>query len=302
MSNKTKEQNIDNDIVSQDNMTNISNQKMSKDDLLKALDSDFATNVQKIYVNSLGREVGFREVTVQEQKNLSRILVANENRKDIVYDAQCAIINKTALDDDFDIYELTEFDRIKLLMALYQQNMFADEMKFTCQQCGTDNVYKMNFDSTLMQLDKIDLKPKTFEYQNSLCKYEFTTAYPNVKDISDFHRSYFTQKKASSRKELNMLNSMFNIEYVDLFVKNVIITNKSTGKSRAIVFSDFNVTDIEDIFAKFPQDVMYHENGLINFITENYLNNINKTFEKHVCMNCGAEFEKGESNRVESFF
>lgn len=119
MSNKTKEQNIDNDIVSQDNMTNISNQKMSKDDLLKALDSDFATNVQKIYVNSLGREVGFREVTVQEQKNLSRILVANENRKDIVYDAQCAIINKTALDDDFDIYELTEFDRIKLLMALY---------------------------------------------------------------------------------------------------------------------------------------------------------------------------------------
>ena len=119
MSNKTKEQNIDNDVVAQDNITNISNQKMSKDDLLKALDSDFATNVQKIYVNSLGREVGFREVTVQEQKNLSRILVANENRKDIVYDAQCAIINKTALDDDFDIYELTEFDRIKLLMALY---------------------------------------------------------------------------------------------------------------------------------------------------------------------------------------
>ena len=92
---------------------------LSKDDLLKALDSDFATNVSKIYVNSLKREVGFREVNVQEQKNLSRILVANENRKDVVYDAQCAMINKTALDDSFDVYELTEFDRIKLLMALY---------------------------------------------------------------------------------------------------------------------------------------------------------------------------------------
>ena len=56
---------------------------------------------------------------MQEQKNLSRILVANENRKDVVYDAQCAMINKTALDDGFDIYNLTEFDRIKLLMALY---------------------------------------------------------------------------------------------------------------------------------------------------------------------------------------
>ena len=92
---------------------------MSKDDLLKALDSDFATNVSKIYVNSLKKEVSFREVNVQEQKNLSRILVANENRKDIVYDAQCAMINKTALDEGFDIYKLTEFDRIKLLMALY---------------------------------------------------------------------------------------------------------------------------------------------------------------------------------------
>ena len=81
---------------------------LSKDDLLKALDSDFATNVSKIYVNSLKREVGFRG-----------ILVANENRKDVVYDAQCAMINKTALDDGFDIYNLTEFDRIKLLMALY---------------------------------------------------------------------------------------------------------------------------------------------------------------------------------------
>lgn len=92
---------------------------LSKDDLLKALDSDFATNVSKIYVNSLKREVSFREINVQEQKNLSRILVANENRKDVVYDAQCAMINKTALDDGFDIYKLTEFDRIKLLMALY---------------------------------------------------------------------------------------------------------------------------------------------------------------------------------------
>jgi len=119
MSNKTKDQTIDNQELVEDIAPKPRNAKLSKDDLLKALDADFATNVNKIYVNSLGREVGFREVTVQEQKNLSRILVANENRKDVVYDAQCAIINKTALDDDFDIYDLTEFDRIKLLMALY---------------------------------------------------------------------------------------------------------------------------------------------------------------------------------------
>ena len=302
MNNKTKDQTIINQELVEDIAPKPRNAKLSKDDLLKALDADFATNVNKIYVNSLGREVSFREVTVQEQKNLSRILVANENRKDVVYDAQCAIINKTALDDDFDIYDLTEFDRIKLLMALYQQNMFADEMKFTCPQCGVDNTYRLNFDNTLSKLDKIDLSPKKFEYQNSAWKYEFTTAYPNVKDISNFHRAYFTQKKATNRKELNMLNSMFNIEYIDLFIKSVVITNKVTGKTRDISFADFNISDIEDIFAKFPQDVMYTDNGLIKFITETYLNSINTAFDTHVCMNCGAEYEKGENNRVESFF
>ena len=34
----------------------------------------------------------------------------NENRRDIVYDAQCAVINKVCLNDKFDIYEMTEFD------------------------------------------------------------------------------------------------------------------------------------------------------------------------------------------------
>jgi hypothetical protein len=49
---------------------------------------------------------------------------ANENRKDLIYDSQCAIINKAALDKTFDIYKLSEFDRLKLLLALYHENMF----------------------------------------------------------------------------------------------------------------------------------------------------------------------------------
>ena len=275
---------------------------LSKDDLLKALDSDFATNVSKIYVNSLKREVGFREINVQEQKNLSRILVANENRKDVVYDAQCAMINKTALDDGFNIYNLTEFDRIKLLMALYQQNMFADEVKFTCPVCSTENTYRVNFDNALAKLDEFDLSPKTFTYENKNLKYVFTTAYPNVSDISKFHKMYFASRKARNYKEQTMMNSMFNIEYINLFIKSVVITSKANGVSRYIDFSDYNLIDLEDIFAKFSQDVMYSDNGLIKFITEEYLNSVNKAFDKHICMNCGATYEKENSNQVESFF
>lgn len=88
-------------------------------DIINALKSGFATTVRRIYVNSIDREVGFREISVQEQKTLARIMIDNEQRKDVMYDAQCSIINKVALDEGFDIYELSEFDKIKLLIALY---------------------------------------------------------------------------------------------------------------------------------------------------------------------------------------
>ena len=77
---------------------------LSKDELLKALDEDFATSVSKVYVNSLKQEVGFKEISVKDQKTMSRIMIANEQRQDVIYDAQCGIINKTALLDGFDIY------------------------------------------------------------------------------------------------------------------------------------------------------------------------------------------------------
>jgi len=39
---------------------------MSKADLVNALQSDFATSVTKVYINSLKEEKSFREITVKE--------------------------------------------------------------------------------------------------------------------------------------------------------------------------------------------------------------------------------------------
>ena len=59
----------------------------SKEELLAALQQDFATSVNKVYVNSVGREFSFSEISVQEQKSLTRMTQGNKNRRDIVYDA-----------------------------------------------------------------------------------------------------------------------------------------------------------------------------------------------------------------------
>ena len=274
----------------------------SKEELLKALQSDFATNVNKVYVNSLGKEVGFKEITVQKQKNLSRILIANENRKDVVYDAQCAMINDSALLDGFDVYELTEFDRIKLMLALYQSNVFADEVKFTCPVCGTQNSYNVGFDNTLRKLDAFDIKPQSFEYENKNFKFVFDVAYPLVKTMSMFYKSQYAKGLAfQSNQKPNTNNHIDNIEQMNLFVRKLKMTNKDTGIVREIDFSKYNVTDISDIFAMFPQDVVYSDNGIINIITTKFINQLNNSFDKHTCSSCGTVYEQDGSNQVESF-
>ena len=68
-------------------MQEVADNVQTKDELLKVLKGDFASGVTKVYVNSLGKEVAFKEVTVTQQKSLSRIIIGNEQRKDIIYDA-----------------------------------------------------------------------------------------------------------------------------------------------------------------------------------------------------------------------
>ena len=43
-------------------------QSSARKEAIAALKNAFATTIRKVFVNGLGREVGFREVTVLEQK------------------------------------------------------------------------------------------------------------------------------------------------------------------------------------------------------------------------------------------
>lgn len=298
---------------------------LSKDELLKALDEDFATSVSKIYVNSLGQEVGFKEISVKDQKTMSRIMIANEQRQDVIYDAQCGIINKTALLDGFDIYQLTEFDRLKLLIALYQNNMFANDVKFTCPHCKAENQYRLDFGSTLRKLDQIDTAPQEFEYENKSFKYKFVAAYPKVKLVSEFYRGKYAKgpggvagkqmpapqqrmpngrpqpPQASSKVEAQLVN----MEYIDLFLKSVEITSKQKGTSRTIDLESYaekyGAPAVEEILSKFTQDVLYSENGALSYVAKNFLQKMNDSFDRHQCQSCGEYYEGENSDQAESF-
>lgn len=271
------------------------------DELKKALLSDFATGVTKVYVNSLGKEIAFKEISVIQQKNLSRIMIGNEQRKDIIYDAQCGAINEACLADGFNIYDLTEFDRLKLLIVLYQSNMFSTDVKFTCKECGTENTYKPNFENVLYKLDQIDLTPTKFHYENKNFVYDFTVAYPSVKLVSSFHKHYFAKHKITSKKDIKVNDSMSNIEYIDLFIQKIDLTIKSTGTTKNIDFSQYKASEVEEILQVFPQDVLYSDQGVLTYISNEYLKKLNDAFEKHQCIRCGTIQEDDQTNQVEGF-
>ena len=251
-------------------------QMNSKNEIVNALRGKFGTSVNKVFINSIGEEVGFREITVAEQKTLSRIMMDNENRRDIVYDAQCAVINKVCLNDKFDIYEMTEFDKIKLQLALYQSNVAKNDVSFTCEECGTENTYKMDFGKTISKLDDFDLKEKVFKYEDHLSKYKKTIDQDNTM-------------------------SQINLDYINLFIDHIKLIPNDSGNEIDIDMSSMFVGDISDIMEEFPQAVVYSDNGVVTFISKNMIESINESFESHKCLQCGHIQNDANVDSVTSF-
>ena len=135
--------------------------------IFNAFKQKFSTTVHSIRINSLNREVAFRDVSTNEQKTLSKVSLENENRKDIIYDTQCQLINTLCLEEGFSVYRLTEFDRIRLLMEIYQSNYFRNDITYKCKECGKENVYKLDFQKIIDRFDKFDLSDQIFSTEDS---------------------------------------------------------------------------------------------------------------------------------------
>lgn len=274
----------------------------SKADVKKLFDEDFATGLTPIYVNSADRDYRFREITVMQQKSLSRIMIGNENRKDVIYDAQCQLINQACADEGFDIYSVTEFDRLKLLIALYQANMFQRDVKFVCPECGAQNQYRFDFDKTLAKLDAIDIKGTNVKYRTKACEFDFTVGYPSVKTVSAFHKQYCAKNRITNKAQAKVSDNMSNMEYVNLYIQGVEMTNAASGKKKVIDLSQFTPSDREEILQMFPQDALYAEDGVLKYVMDRYIKVINDSFERHRCFQCGHVNEEGDIASAESFF
>ena len=269
---------------------------------LNAIKSKFTSTIIKIYINSLQKEVCFREITVAEQKKLARIMIDNESRKDIVYDTQCAILKNICLDKDIDIYSLLEFDKIKLLLMLYQRNMNKHEITFICPECQTENKYKINFQNAIKKLDSFDISDKTFNYENDNWNFTFEIGYPTIDKVSKFYQTrYLNVKRNTNKNALESLNTSINVDYINLFIKSMSFVDKTTNQKTDIDFNDYTIDQMIEIVSVLPQDVLYSDTGTISYITNEFISKINDVFDKHTCCVCGKEISNLSDSSANGF-
>jgi len=133
----------------------------------------------------------------------------------------------------------------------------------------------------LAKLDEIGLEPKTFKHENKNFVFTFTLSYPYVKKISSFYKAYYLKHKAGSKRDVKVNDNLSNMEYINLFISKVELEVKATGTKRTIDMSNYRAIDVEEILAQFPQDALYTDDGVLNFIANEYLKKINDSFDKH---------------------
>ena len=275
---------------------------VDKNSIMNSFKQEFSTSVIPIYINSLKRTVNFREVSVKEQKSLSKTMIQNESRKDIVYDTQCALINQLCLEDGFDVYKLTEFDRIRILMEIYSSNYIQNDIKFKCPECGCENLYNIDFDKIIEKMNDFDLSPKTYSMEDRVRIYNFTLNYPLVYNVSEFYKDYLKQYKTASQKEREMLDNMGNIEYINLFISEIEIINKQSQTKNKADLTLMSLAEIEQLFSLFPQNIMFDDkNGVIQHITTEFIDKINKVFQYEKCAQCGYQTQEGVGDLIDFF-
>jgi len=128
----------------------------------KSLESGLNTNVNEFYLPSLGRNVGFKPLLTAQCKTLAKMLIeANEKPLD-TFKTTLGMIKETCLDDSVDINQLTELDRIKILVEFYRVNNILKDFDVDCPHCQKKTKIKIDIDDIINGIDKVDIKPVTF--------------------------------------------------------------------------------------------------------------------------------------------
>lgn len=282
-------------------MANFPQQKDNIPDVLAALRQEFATSVNNIYINSLDKTYSFRDLTVLEQKTFSKLTIDHEDEPDFIYDTQCALIKRLCTDPGFDIYSITEFDRLKIFFLIYQSNFFNSPYSINCKNCDTTFNYTVDFDILIKIIDDIDVKDVNVTHTIKNRQYDFVINFPTVKRVSDY-KKYQAFQLRKNRKNKNNKDgySVPIIDMMDLLIKKLTIKNLDTGNVIEINPDNIKYSDYMLYLETLPQNIIYSDTSPIIKVARDKFNDIKKSLPEVVCPNCGEKVDV--MGDIDSFF
>ena len=270
--------------------------------IVNAFRQKLSTNTTLVDLPSVGKKLYFKEISAKEQKDLSKISIESNSRSDVMYSAMLGMINRLSEDKDFDIRDYTEFERIAITLNLQQMNKMNQEIKFTCTKCGKENSYRLDTQKMLRDFSKTYKQDKDIEIVSGNRKFIFTVGWANVKSVEDFFKNHYKKYDNSSKSMQETINSLSQIEYVNMFIKKVTLTDVNDEEDTMTAnFEELTYPERLQIMDCLPQSIVFDEDtGVIAKVIEEFVNPMNQVFKYKDCSFCGSE-QNGAMANVTDF-
>ena len=259
--------------------------------IVNAFRQKMSLNATAIELPSAGKTVEFKEISTAEQKEMSKIAMESNSRADIMYTTMVGLINRLAVDKNFDIRDYTEFERISIVLNLQQMNKINPEIKYTCKSCGRENSYKLDTSKMLRSFSKTYKPDDTFVVETSSRKFSFNVGWPNVRNVEEFFKHYYRKYDNGSKSVKESIDNMSQIEYVTMFIKSVTVTELSDPEDTMTAnLEEMTYPERVQIIDCMPQSILFDDDtGIVAKVIETFVNPMNNVFKYHDCAYCGAE-------------
>lgn len=276
----------------------IEKKQTNASNIVNAFRQKMSLNATAIEMPSVGRTVEFKEISTAQQKEMAKISLESNSRADIMYVTMVSMINKLAVEKDFDIRDYTEFERIGVTLNLQQMNKINPEIKFTCKNCGRENTYKLDTAKMLRAFAKTYKPDQEFEVEAGSKKFNFVCGWANVKNVEDFFKHYYKKYDNASKSVKEGIDNMSQIEYVTMFIKKVTVTELADPDDTMTAnLEELSYPERVQIIDCLPQSLVFDDDtGVIAKIIETFVNPMNDVFKYRDCMYCGAEQAGGVAN------
>ncbi len=247
--------------------------------LQNAISSGMNTTLEKCYIPSLDKKYSFSSVTVSEIKNISKVLINSQEDPLTVFETLCALIQSKCI-EDIDITKLNEFDRIKILYFIFNQNKMIEDVEVNCNNCGKKSVISQDRETVLKKMDEIKFEETIWEngQSNSL---RCVINIPKIEYM--YHYYHLVSNNAIDDKErfyslLKLFISEINLSFENESVEDIKILLDDEIKEE-------NLKQYLEVIETLPANLLNKENGekLFDYISEI----VNRMYEpQNVSLNC----------------